>query len=117
MDDKRNMVTEVESMRKLGRTEMFSCMRVGISVCVVAVVVLVVVVVLVRVKRVVFLGARFLSLVEVECLAVVFWLMEVDIFELGGVLTVKAEVETFELVLRCSLELVLWFLDSRGIFL
>ena len=117
MDDKRNMVTEVESMRKLGRTEMFSCMRVGIPVCVVAVAVLVVVVVLVRVGGGGGGGGGGGSLVEVECLAVVFWLMEGDIFELGGVLTVKAEVETFELVLRCSLELVLWFLDSRGIFL
>ena len=30
--------------------------------------------------------------------------------------TVKAEVETFEVVLRCSLGLVLWFWDSRRIF-
>ena len=87
MEDKRDMVTEVESMRNLGRTEMFSCMRVGILVCVVVVVaVLVVAVVLMRVMRVVCLGVCFLSLVEVECLAVVFWLMEDDIFELGGML-------------------------------
>ena len=46
MEDKRDMVTEVESMQNLGRTEMFSCMRVGILVCVVVVVVLVVVLVL-----------------------------------------------------------------------
>ena len=46
MEDKRDMVTEVDSTRKLGRTEMFSCMWVGILVCVVLVAVLVVVVVL-----------------------------------------------------------------------
>ena len=46
MEDKRDMVTEVDSTRNLGRTEMFSCMRVGILVCVVVVVVLVVVLVL-----------------------------------------------------------------------
>ena len=32
------------------------------------------------------------------------------------VVTVKAEVETFELALRCSLRLVLWFWNSRRIF-
>ena len=32
------------------------------------------------------------------------------------VVTVKAEVETFEVVLRSSLELVLWFWNSRRIF-
>ena len=46
MEDKRDMVTEVDSTRNLGRTEMFCCMRVGILVCVVVVVVLVVVLVL-----------------------------------------------------------------------
>ena len=86
MEDKRDMVTEVESMQNLGRTEMFSCMRVGILVCVVVVAVLVVVVVLMQVMGGVCLGACFLSLVEVEYLAVVFWLMEGDIFKLGGVL-------------------------------
>ena len=86
MEDKKDMVTEVESMQNPCRTEMFSCMRVGILVCVVVVAVLVVVVVLMRVMRVVCLGVFFLSLVEVECLAVVFWLMERDIFELGGIL-------------------------------
>ena len=85
MEDKREMVTEVESMQNLGRTEMFSCMRVGILVCVV-VAVLVVAVVLMRVMRVVCLGVCFLSLVEVECLAAAFWLMEGDIFELGGMM-------------------------------
>ena len=86
MEDKREMVTEVESMRNLGRAEMFSCMRVGILVCVVVVAVLVVAVVLMRVMRVVCLGVCFLSLVEVECLAAAFWLMEGDIFELGGMM-------------------------------
>ena len=63
MGDKRDRVTEVESMRNLGRTEMFSWMRVGILVCVVVVAVLVVVVVLMRVMGGVCLGACFLPLV------------------------------------------------------
>ena len=62
MEDKRDRVTEVESMRNLGRTEMFSWMRVGILVCVVVVAVLVVVVVLMRVMGGVCLGTCFLSL-------------------------------------------------------
>ena len=81
-----DMVTEIESMENLGRTKIFSSMRVGLLVCAVVVAVLVVVVVLMRVMGVVHLGACFLSLVEVEYLAVVFWLMERDIFELRGVL-------------------------------
>ena len=80
------MVTEIESMENLGRTKIFSSMRVGLLVCAVVVAVLVVVVLLMRVMGVVLLGACFLSLVEVECLAVVLWLMERDIFELRGVL-------------------------------
>ena len=48
MEDKRDMVTEVESMRNLGRVEMFNYMKVGILVCVVVVVVLIVVVVFMR---------------------------------------------------------------------
>ena len=32
------------------------------------------------------------------------------------VVTVKAEVETFEVLLRCSLGLILWFWNSRRIF-
>ena len=32
------------------------------------------------------------------------------------VVTVKAEVETFEVVLRCNLGLVFWFWNSRRIF-
>ena len=72
MEDKRDMATEVDSTRNLGRTEMFSGMRVGILVCVVVVAVLVVVVVLMWLMGMVCLGACFLSLVEVECLAVVF---------------------------------------------
>ena len=63
MEDKRDRVTEVESMRNLGRTEMLSWMRVGILVCVVVVAVLVVVVVLMRVMGGVCLGACFLPLV------------------------------------------------------
>ena len=47
---------------------------------------LIVVVVFMRLIGVVCLGACFLSLLEVECLALVFWLMEGDIFELGGVM-------------------------------
>ena len=39
---------------------------------------------LVRVMGLVCLGARFLFVVEVECLGVAFWLLEGDIFELGG---------------------------------
>ena len=39
---------------------------------------------LVRVMGLVCLGARFLSVVERECLGVDFWLLEGDIFELGG---------------------------------
>ena len=39
---------------------------------------------LVRVMGLPCLGARFLSAVEVECLGVAFWLLEGDIFELGG---------------------------------
>ena len=37
---------------------------------------------LVRVMGLVCLGARFLSVVEVECLGVAFWLLEGDTFEL-----------------------------------
>ena len=85
MEDKRDMVTEVESMGNLGRIEMFSYMRVGILVCVVVVAVLIVVVVFMQLMGVVCLEACFLSLLEVECLVLVFWLMEGDIFELGGV--------------------------------
>ena len=40
--------------------------------------------VLVRVMGLVCLEARFMSVVEVECLGVAFWLLEGDIFELGG---------------------------------
>ena len=69
MEDKRSMVTEVESMRNLGRIKIFSYMRVGILVCVVVVAVLIVVVVFMRLIGVVCLGACFLSLLEVECLA------------------------------------------------
>ena len=86
MEDKTDMVTDIESMENLGRTKIFSSMRVGLLVCAVVVAVLVLVVVLMRVMGVVRLGACFLSLVEVECLAVVFWLMEGDIFDLRGVL-------------------------------
>ena len=39
---------------------------------------------LVRVIRLVCLGSRFLSVVEVESLGVAFWLLEGDIFDLGG---------------------------------
>ena len=40
--------------------------------------------VLVGVMGLVCLGAHFLSVVEVESLRVAFWLLEGDIFELGG---------------------------------
>ena len=40
--------------------------------------------VLVRVMGLVCLGARFLSVVEMESLGVAFWLLEGDIFDLGG---------------------------------
>ena len=40
--------------------------------------------VLVRVMGLVCLEARFMSVVEVKCLGVAFWLLEGDIFELGG---------------------------------
>ena len=43
MDYDRNIVQEVESKQNLGGREMLSCMRKGISVCVVVVVLMVVV--------------------------------------------------------------------------
>ena len=56
-------------VQNLGRSKMFSCIRVGILGYVVMMV-LVEVVVLVRVVEVMCLGAYFLSGVEVECLRV-----------------------------------------------
>ena len=83
MEDKRGKVTEVDGFQHLGRSKKLSCIRRDISVCVM-VVVYVVVEMLVRVMGLVCLGARFLSVVERECLGVDFWLLEGDIFELGG---------------------------------
>ena len=90
MCDDNDMVKEVEGLRNLGRTEMLSCKRAGISVAVV--------VVLIVVMGVICLGACFLSVVEVDCRSV---------FIYGGrwhlwtgrdllVVVVEVEVENFE---------------------
>ena len=89
---------------------MLICMRAGISVCVVVMVLMIGV-------GVVCIGSFFLSVVEVDCLGVIFFLMEGDIFELGGVFEVvvlEVEVENFEMVVGCVMRLVLWFLNWRG---
>ena len=88
---------------------MFSCMRACISTCVSACVVVVV-----GMKG---LGACFLSVVTVDCLVVDFWLVNGDIFELGGnFVVVVVEVETFEVVLEHGLRLDLWCSNRRGIY-
>ena len=71
VEDESDMVKEVECVQNLGRSKMFSCIRVSILGCVVKMV-LIEVVVLVRVVEVMCLGAYFLSGVEVECLRVGF---------------------------------------------
>ena len=89
---------------------MLICMRAGISVCVVVMVLMIGV-------GVVCIESFFLSVVEVDCLGVIFFLMEGDIFELGGVFEVvvlEVEVENFEMVVGCVMRLVLWFLNWRG---
>ena len=60
MDDDRGMAKEVEVVQNLGRKDMLSCMREGISVCAV-VVVLKVLVGVVVLMVVVCLGAYFWS--------------------------------------------------------
>ena len=89
---------------------MLICMRAGISVCVVVMVLMIGV-------GVVCIASFFLSVVEVDCLGVIFFLMEGDIFELGGVFEVvvlEVEVENFEMVVGCVMRLVVWFLNWRG---
>ena len=89
---------------------MLICMRAGISVCVVVMVLMIGV-------GVVCIESFFLSVVEVDCLGVIFFLMEGDIFELGGVFEVvvlEVEVENFEMVVGCVMRLVVWFLNWRG---
>ena len=66
---------------------------------------------------VVCVGAFFLSVVEVDCLGVIFFwwkvasLSWVSVFE---VVVVEVEVENFEMVVGCVMRLVFWFLNWRG---
>ena len=71
MEDENDIVKEVECVQNLGRSKIFSSIRVGILGCMVMMV-FVEVVVLVRVVEVMCLGAHFLSGVEVKCLRVGF---------------------------------------------
>ena len=127
VDDGKGMVSDVEGVRSLGRREMFSSMREGISVCVVVVVLMVavgvvvlmvvvgavgVVVLTVVVGVVVFMivvGVLYIGAAEVDCSGVV------EIFVLGRFFVVVA-VEV-ELVVGCVVRLVLWCSNGRGDFL
>ena len=77
------MINDVDGVQNLSRREMLSCMREGISVCVVMVVLMVVV------------GVACVGGVEVDCAAMVCFMLEGNIFVLGetfAVVTVKVEL-------------------------
>ena len=89
---------------------MLICMRAGISVCVVVMMLMVGV-------GVVCIGPFFLSVVQVDCLGVIFFWWKVTSLSWVGVFKVvvlEVEVENFEMVVGCVMRLVLWFLNWRG---
>ena len=106
VDYDKGMVNDVKGVQNLGGREILSCMRKGISVCVLVVVLMVVVGVLelMIVLKVVCLGA-----VGEDCSGVI------DTFVLGGDFVVV--LVGVELVVRCAMKLVLWCSNGRGDFL
>lgn len=87
------MIKEVEGSQNLGT---LNCMREGIYVCVMVVVLMIVVGVVVMMLVV---GVLCLREVEVDGLRVVCFMVEGDIFELGGgfmTIVVAVEVENLE---------------------
>ena len=112
MDDHRSMVKEVEGVQNLGERQTLSCMREGFSNCVLVVVLMLVVggVVLLLVVAVMCLGV-----VEVNCSGVGCFMVEGDIFELGGSFAVVVvEMENFFFLSGSSITTIHESQDCRG---
>ena len=103
VDDDRGMVSYVEEVLNLGGRDMLSRMRDGTTVCVVLVMLMEVV------------GVGCLREVAVDCLEMVSFIVESDIFVLGGVTVVL--MMQVKMVVGCVVKLVLWCSNGSGDFL